>query len=200
MKMNLPNKLTVLRIVLVPVFFLLCMWDFYGHLLAACAVFGAAALTDLLDGKIARKRGLITNLGKFLDPIADKVLTTAAFIALLMEIGGGHRWLWAWCLMLIMAREFVVATVRMMAAGGGEVVAADIWGKVKTVMQFIVVIFMLVALDAVTLIGVIFKADVTLWHTLVVWIGDLMMVLTTVATVISGARYTLNNWRYIKED
>ena len=147
MKMNLPNKLTVLRIALVPVFFLLCMWNFPGHLLAACAVFGAAAVTDLLDGKIARSRGLITNLGKFLDPIADKVLTTAAFIALLMEVGGGHRWLWAWCLMLMMAREFVVATVRMMAAGGGEVIAADIWGKVKTVMQFVVVIFMLIFLD-----------------------------------------------------
>lgn len=200
MKMNLPNKLTVLRIILVPVFFLLCMLEFPGHLLAACAVFGAAAFTDWLDGNIARSQGLVTNLGKFLDPIADKVLTTAAFIALLMEVSGGHRWLWAWCLMLIMSREFVVATVRMMAAGGGEVVAADIWGKVKTVMQYIVVIFMLVMLDAVSILGLLLQTDLSLWHNLVVWVGDLFIVVTTVATVISGVRYTLQNWHFMKED
>ena len=196
MKMNLPNKLTVLRILLVPVFLLLFMLRLY---LLACLVFVAASLTDLLDGKIAREQGLVTNLGKFLDPIADKVLTTAAFVAILATMGGEAAWLWTWCLVLILAREFVVATVRMMAAGGGEVVAADMWGKVKTVMQYVVIIFVLVMLEVSSwefLYSSVFNVVLGVAELLAL----LMMVATTVATVISGVRYVKQNWHFIGED
>ena len=196
MKMNLPNKLTVLRILLVPVFLLLFMLRLY---LLACLVFVAASLTDLLDGKIAREQGLVTNLGKFLDPIADKVLTTAAFVAILATMGGEAAWLWTWCLVLILAREFVVATVRMMAAGGGEVVAAYMWGKVKTVMQYVVIIFVLVMLEVSSwefLYGSVFNVVLGIAELLAL----LMMVATTVATVISGVRYVKQNWHFIGED
>lgn len=196
MKMNLPNKLTVLRILLVPVFLLFFMFRLY---FLACIVFVAASLTDLLDGKIAREQGLVTNLGKFLDPIADKVLTTTAFVAILATMGGEAAWLWVWCLVLILAREFVVATVRMMAAGGGEVVAADMWGKVKTVMQYVVIIFVLVLLEVSTwsfLYGTVFNVVLGIAEVLAL----LMMVVTTVATVISGVRYVKQNWHFIGED
>lgn len=196
MKMNLPNKLTVLRILLVPVFLLFFMFRLY---FLACIVFVAASLTDLLDGKIAREQGLVTNLGKFLDPIADKVLTTTAFVAILATMGGEAAWLWVWCLVLILAREFVVATVRMMAAGGGEVVAADMWGKVKTVMQYVVIIFVLVLLEVSTwsfLHGTVFNVVLGIAEVLAL----LMMVVTTVATVISGVRYVKQNWHFIGED
>lgn len=198
MKMNLPNKLTVLRILMVPVFLLLFMFRLY---FGACVVFVAASLTDLLDGKIAREQGLVTNLGKFLDPIADKVLTTAAFVAIMTTMGGEAEWLWTWCLVLILAREFVVATVRMMAAGGGEVVAADIWGKVKTVMQYVVIIFILVMLEAASWSFLDHRNAVV--HTVfsvAEVLALLMMVVTTVATVISGVRYVKQNWHFIGED
>lgn len=124
--MNLPNKLTILRVVLAPLFLLLLLWDFPFHYLAAGLTFGAAALTDLFDGRIARGRGLVTNFGKFLDPLADKMLTTAAFIGFLAQ---GH--MDAWALMLILSREFMVTSVRLLAAKGGKVVAASMSGKLK---------------------------------------------------------------------
>ena len=143
--MNLPNRLTVARILLAPVFLILLMVDFPCHYLAAGLVFGAAALTDLFDGKIARGRGLVTNLGKFLDPIADKMLTTAAFLGFL-AVGK----LDVFAVMLILSREFMVTSVRLMAAKGDVVMAASIWGKAKTVAQFTSILVMLVALALVS--------------------------------------------------
>lgn len=140
--MNLPNRLTVARILLAPVFLILLMVDFPCHYLAAGLVFGAAALTDLFDGKIARGRGLVTNLGKFLDPIADKMLTTAAFLGFL-AVGK----LDVFAVMLILSREFMVTSVRLMAAKGDVVMAASIWGQGKTVAQFTSILVMLVALE-----------------------------------------------------
>ena len=196
MSMNLPNKLTVLRILMVPLYLVLFMWPFPCHYLLALLVFIAASLTDLFDGKIAREQHLVTNLGKFLDPIADKVLTTAAVVGILAAAGGGFAWIWMWCLMLILTREFVVATIRMMAASGGEVVAADQWGKVKTVMQYVVIIYMLVLLELGSW-GIDWLSGV-LQIGLV--IGMLLMIVTTVATVISGYRYVVQNWHFMKED
>lgn len=111
--MNLPNKLTVIRIILAPVFLLLMMVEFPFHYLAAGLVFGAASLTDLFDGRIARRDGLITDLGKFLDPLADKMLTTAAFLGFLAVDA-----LDVWALMVILSREFMVTSVRLVAAAG----------------------------------------------------------------------------------
>ena len=141
--MNLPNKLTMLRVILVPVFMVfaaLCRYgtqDFNaGLMLAAGIVFAVASFTDFLDGYLARKNNLVTDFGKFMDPLADKCLTTAAFLYMLAD---------AVChpvvLAVILFREFAVAGVRMLAAETGTVIAANMWGKVKTVLQMLTIIF-----------------------------------------------------------
>jgi len=140
--MNIPNKLTITRVVLVPVFLSFLMLSFDYHILIAGIIFCIAAFTDLLDGKIARCHGIVTNFGKFLDPIADKVLTTAAFIWLL-SVGKMN----VWVIMLILTREFAVTSVRLIAAGNGKVIDANIWGKLKTVFQYIAIIYMLAELE-----------------------------------------------------
>lgn len=137
--MNLPNKLTFARILLIPVFILFASWRTlpYSYLIA-CAIFAVASFTDFLDGHIARKQGLVTDFGKFADPLADKILTTAAFIYMVAD-GVCHPLV----LFIILAREFAVSGVRMVAAsapGGGKVIAANIWGKLKTVLQMVTII------------------------------------------------------------
>ena len=141
--MNLPNKLTMLRVILVPVFMVfaaLCRYgtqDFNaGLMLAAGIVFAVASFTDFLDGYIARKNHLVTDFGKFMDPLADKCLTTAAFLYMLAD-GVCHPVVLA----VILFREFAVAGVRMLAAETGTVIAANMWGKVKTVLQMLTIIF-----------------------------------------------------------
>ena len=126
--MNLPNKLTMLRILLIPVFMVFVELDSLpGHMLWAFAVFVAASLTDMIDGKIARKYNLITDFGKFMDPLADKILVTAALVYFI-PLGLAP----AWVVILILAREFLVTSLRLIAAGKGIVIAADRWGKYKT--------------------------------------------------------------------
>ena len=127
--MNLPNKLTLLRIFLVPVFVSLML---FGYPLAGLAVFIAASLTDLLDGQIARKYNLVTVFGKLMDPLADKILVMSAML-LLVQFGYTP----AWVVIIILAREFLVTSLRLIAAGEGVVIAADIWGKIKTVAQML---------------------------------------------------------------
>ena len=141
--MNLPNKLTMLRVILVPVFMVfaaLCRYgtqDFNaGLMLAAGIVFAVASFTDFLDGYLARKNNLVTDFGKFMDPLADKRLTTAAFLYMLAD-GVCHPVVLA----VILFREFAVAGVRMLAAETGTVIAANMWGKVKTVLQMLTIIF-----------------------------------------------------------
>lgn len=141
--MNLPNKLTMLRVILVPVFMVfaaLCRYgtqDFNaGLMLAAGIVFAVASFTDFLDGYLARKNNLVTDFGKFMDPLADKCLTTAAFLYMLAD-GVCHPVVLA----VILFREFAVAGVRMLAAETGTVIAANMWGKVKTVLQMLTIIF-----------------------------------------------------------
>ncbi len=137
--MNLPNKLTLLRILLIPVFIVFAgLRGLPGAYLAAGAVFAVASYTDFLDGHIARKRGIVTDFGKFADPLADKLLTTTAFLYMMAD-GVCHPMV----LVIVLAREFAVSGVRMVAAGapGGKVIAANIWGKVKTVVQMLTIIF-----------------------------------------------------------
>lgn len=190
--MNLPNKLTVARIVLAPLFLLLMMVEFPFHYLTAGLVFGAAALTDMFDGKIARKRGLITNLGKFLDPLADKMLTTAAFLGF-MAIDR----LDVWALMLILTREFMVTSVRLLAAKDGTVIAAGFWGKAKTVAQFVSILYMLAALELSTwqhtLLVPLALPDSL--FTLLLAVGYGLIWVSVVLTVISGIQYV---WTYRK--
>lgn len=194
--MNLPNKLTLLRILLVPIYMLLLVWEFPFHYLASGLVFGAAALTDLFDGQIARRRGLITNLGKFLDPIADKMLTTAAFIGL-MTVGQMDPW----GLLLILTREFAVTSVRLMAASNGTVIAADFWGKLKTVAQFVAILCSTAALEFSTwesgvLSGFALSAAV---YDIPLLITYLMLWIATLLTVMSGVNYVWLNRSFFKE-
>ena len=136
--MNLPNKLTILRMALIPLFLVFMFTSIPFHYLWALAVFAAASFTDLLDGKIARKYGLITDFGKLMDPLADKLLVMSAMVAF-VEL----RWTPAVVVIVILAREFLVTSIRLIAAGKGTVLAADKWGKFKTVSQMIWICFML---------------------------------------------------------
>ena len=142
--MNVPNKLTILRVVLIP-FFVLFLLLFGGKVpmlrYVAAAVFIVASLTDLLDGKIARKYNMVTNFGKFMDPLADKLLVCSALICL-VELGQ----LPAWMAIIIVSREFIISGFRLVAAERGIVIAASYWGKFKTTFQMIAVILMIVDL------------------------------------------------------
>lgn len=141
--MNLPNKLTVLRIVLIPAFMAVLYWGFPGANYAALTIFIIASLTDLLDGKIARARGLVTDFGKFADPLADKMLVTAAMLWF-VEIGQMP----AWALLIVICREFAVSGLRMLAAETGLVIAAGWSGKVKTASTMVCVVLMFLPIPA----------------------------------------------------
>lgn len=185
--MNLANKLTMFRVVLVP-FFVLAM-AFSQHLIALI-VFALASLTDMLDGKIARKRNMITDFGKFLDPLADKVLVAAALICM-VELGYTAAWL-VW---VIMAREFMVSGIRLVAAGSKEklVIAANIWGKLKTASTMVAICVILV-LHTLGDFGVaLFTPEITQL------ISDILMYLCTALTVISGVIYVWDYRSVLKE-
>ena len=167
--MNLPNKLTIARVICVPIFVVLYYLDLN---LWACIVFVIASITDMLDGRIARSRNLVTNFGTIMDPLADKVLVYAAF-CLFIEKGVMPGWM----LIIILAREFAVSGMRTVAASQGTVVAAGMTGKIKTVLQMFAVIFLLLApyAKALDIIG-----KVLLWASLVM-------------TIVSGAEYIIKN-------
>ena len=196
--MNLPNKLTVLRMILIPfvMFFYLASFIPYGiGKIIALVIFIVAALTDLLDGKIARKHNLVTNLGKFLDPIADKILTASV---LFMLIAGQNPVIPApWGVIvvsIIIAREFMVSALRLIAASQGTVLAADIWGKAKTMVQMIAIpICMFIPF-------LIEVGGVAEWFILTVQIiGWSAIGAATVLTVISGVNYLIKNIQCFKD-
>lgn len=193
--MNLPNKLTLLRVFLIP-FFLLCMYiNFPFHYLAALVIFSAASITDALDGKIARSRNLVTNFGKFLDPLADKVLVLAA-LAVFVEIPDIR--IGAVPLIIISAREFMVSGLRLLAANSGVVVAAGIWGKLKTAFTMVAIITALVWLSACNDLSLAFPQTVT--DIVDVWLIPALMWISTALTVISGAIYLKGYWNLIDAD
>lgn len=191
--MNLPNKLTVLRIVLAPLFLVLALWEFPFHYSAALVVFIAAALTDMFDGKIARARGLITNFGKFLDPLADKMLTTAAFLLFMVK---GQMDVWA--LFLVLTREFMVTSVRLIAAKDGKVIAASYWGKLKTVAQFVAIIYTLTAMEFSTWQAWLSLPAAAFSVPLVV--GQVFIWISVVLTLIAGVEYVWQNREYFKNE
>lgn len=196
--MNLPNKLTLLRILLVPVF-LVCMYvQFPFHYTAALVVFAIASITDALDGHIARSRNLITTFGKFADPLADKILVLAAFAAMTdistkMEVtlGTGYSLhVNGIVVTIIAAREFMVSGLRLVTAEKGIVVAAGIWGKLKTAFTMVtqvVILLLLCLLD----FGIMAVGGVMNWVIFaLVWISVAL-------TVISGGVYLKGYWKYI---
>ena len=150
--MNLPNKLTVMRVIMIP-FFVISLLAFQGEVRLlrnlAAAIFIVASLTDMLDGKIARKHNLVTNFGKFMDPLADKLLVCSALICLI-ELGQ----LPAWMVIIIVSREFIISGFRLIAAEQGIVIAASYWGKFKTTFQMIAVILMIVNLPVLHILTV----------------------------------------------
>lgn len=201
--MNIPNKLTLLRCILTPVFFALLIIPFHAlHYAMALLVFIIAALTDYFDGKIARKRGLVTNLGKFLDPLADKALTTAAFIGFVHIIPSRSL---PWALFIILVREFAVTSARLLAAKDGVVVAASFAGKLKTVMQMVSIIYMLVFKQAVLFSSVktfllsvnILGRNGRLWCS---YFGLALIWISVIATVVSGIQYIWQLRHYFKEE
>ncbi|MCC8169487.1 MAG: CDP-diacylglycerol--glycerol-3-phosphate 3-phosphatidyltransferase [Oscillospiraceae bacterium] len=175
--MNTANKVTMIRVFLVPIFMVLFMINNTACHYAALAVFIIASVTDAIDGHIARKYNQTTTFGKFVDPLADKVLTTAAFL-ILMHYGRMS----VWALMIVLTREFMVAGIRLVAAGDGKVVAASMWGKIKTVTQMIAVIaaMLLLPFDSVLGISAALISDILIW-------------ISVAFTVISGVDYLLKN-------
>lgn len=187
--MNTPNKLTILRIVMTPFFLLTLLWPFPFHYWVALAIFVAASLTDMWDGKIARKYNLITDFGKFLDPIADKMLTTAAFLGFIkLGLGLGIEWI----TFFVLAREFLVASMRMLAAAKGTVVAADMLGKIKTVWQMVAII-MVMALEAILEIVHMLWPAFSQLDLLVAVLYNVALWGSAVMTVWSGINYLMKN-------
>ena len=196
--MNLPNKLTILRIILVPFMMFFYLADFipYGiGKLVALGIFIIASLTDMLDGKIARKHNLITNFGKFLDPIADKVLTSAVLFMIAIDKTIPAPW-GVIIVTIIISREFIVAALRLIAASKGTVLAADMWGKVKTVMQMIALPVCMVLAYLLTC-GLIVPAWLILTFKI---LSYSTLGLATILTVMSGVNYVVKNINCLKED
>lgn len=187
--MNLPNKLTVIRICMTPFFLAALLYNFPHHYLVALIIFAAASLTDMIDGKIARSRNLITDFGKFLDPLADKMLTTAAFLGFI-KLGLGYGIVWITFIVLI--REFLITSLRLVSAGKGTVIAANIWGKAKTVSQMMAIILTILGQYIVWL----FPASNAL-SMIVDVISNIALWISAVMTVISGVIYVVQNGKYI---
>ena len=199
--MNLPNKLTVGRIILVPLFVAALLIPFPLHNIAALLIFIAASITDLLDGKIARKRNLITDFGKFADPLADKILVLSALLCFI-QLG--------WCdcaaVIIVLLREFSVTSIRLIAAAKGEVIAANMWGKVKTVTQMVAIIAIIVFRAAYEIILMLLPASVAqdavfsaTLNQCLFWAGEVLIWISTVFAVISGVIYLVQNKHFISE-
>ena len=187
--MNLPNKLTVLRLIITPLFLAALIIPFSHHFLVALLIFAAASLTDYIDGKMARKQGLVTDFGKFLDPLADKMLTTAAFLGFIeLGIGAGITWI----TFIVLIREFLITSLRLVSSGKGNVIAANIWGKAKTVSQMAAII---VAIGGKYISGFFPTSQVV---GLSVDIAtNIMLWISAALTIISGAIYVIQNKKYI---
>ena len=188
--MNLPNKLTVLRMIMVPFFVLALLWPFPHHYLVALALFGIASYTDHLDGKLARKYHQITDFGKFMDPLADKILVISALVCF-VSLGLCDVWL----VLLIIAREFMVTSIRLVAAGKGIVIAANNWGKIKTVSQ-IVAICVILLLQYIAELGSLELVQFVNQDVLMLFwaIGEIFLAIATFFAVLSGLVYLRQNW------
>ena len=188
--MNLANKLTILRVILVPVFliFLIGKGIPYGSIIAT-AIFIIASLTDQLDGYIARSRNEITNFGKFMDPLADKLLVTAALVSL-VEL----HLIPSWAAVIIIAREFAVSGLRTVAASEGTVIAASWWGKVKTVTQIIAIILLLlqVNLESIKVLHSSFATSAFI-NNFFTYAPKIALFIAVVMTIISGIDYFIKN-------
>ena len=172
--MNLPNKLTILRVIMIPFFVAALLYDGGANQnmrYVAAALFIIASLTDMLDGKIARKYNLVTNFGKFMDPLADKLLVCSALICMI-EL----RELPAWMVIIIISREFIISGFRLVASDNGVVIAASYWGKFKTTFQMIGVVLLIFNIPALTTLT-----------TIIVWIALALTVISLVDYIVKNA-------------
>lgn len=177
--MNLPNKITIFRVFMIPIFLLfMLVSSIPGGRYIAAAIFIIAALSDLLDGYIARKHNLVTNFGKFMDPLADKLLVSSALICL-VEL----KLLPAWIVIVIIAREFIISGFRLIASDNGVVIAASWWGKIKTVVQMVMSIMLIINLDFI-FINIL---------------EQISIYLAAVLTIISLIDYMVKNKKVLKE-
>lgn len=183
--MNLPNRLTLLRIVMIPVFVVFALMKAQWAQYVALLIYILACFTDMLDGKIARSRNLVTNFGKFADPIADKLLVMSALVVLV----DSHR-MPAWVCIVMLAREFIISGFRLVAAGNGRVIAAGKLGKIKTVFQMActVALLLLVPVSGSPLLG-----------GFGVVLAKVLMYIAAVLTIVSGAEYIIKNIDCLKE-
>ena len=174
--MNLPNKLTILRVAMIPFFLVFLLLESIPHNnLWALIVFILASLTDMLDGKIARKRGLVTDFGKFMDPLADKLLVCSALICF-VELDK----LPAWMVIIIIAREFIISGFRLVASDNGIVIAASWWGKSKTISQMIMIILLIADIPALSVLN-----TVLIWVALILTVVSLIDYLVKNKNVLS---------------
>ena len=189
MKLNLPNKLTLIRCVLVPIFLavLIIPQNVYVACLGSAAIFGIASFTDMLDGKIARKYNLITNFGKFMDPLADKLLVFGALLGILYRFEN-IRPVFIWCAFIVIFRELAVTSMRLVVSGSsGKVIAAKMIGKIKTVIQIVAVVFCLIEpvfIEAIESYTVPFASYAS-------------MIAMALITLISGIDYIKDYWEFI---
>ncbi|MDD5952740.1 MAG: CDP-diacylglycerol--glycerol-3-phosphate 3-phosphatidyltransferase [Oscillospiraceae bacterium] len=192
--MNLPNKLTVARVIMVPFFVLfLINIPMPHHTVIALFLFALASFTDHLDGRIARKRNLITNFGKFLDPLADKILVISALICF-VYLG----WTNVWFLIVIVAREFMVSAVRLIAADNGKVIAANVWGKVKTITQMVAILVILILQYLQELMDLHLMPGFQNSQAVFYIIGECFVGLCVFFTILSGIIYLKDNWDLMK--
>lgn len=177
--MNLPNKITLFRVAMIPVFlvFMLIPNIPYGTYIAA-AIFIIAALTDLLDGYIARKHNLVTNFGKFMDPLADKLLVSSALICF-VELG----LMPAWIVIIIISREFIISGFRLVASDNGVVIAASWWAKIKTTVQMVMSVMLIINLD----------------NTFINLLEQIAIYLAVILTIVSLIEYLVKNKNVLKE-
>ena len=178
--MNLPNKLTIFRVILIPffVFFMLAPYFPDNGKYIAVAIFIIASLTDMLDGKIARKYNLVTNFGKFMDPLADKLLVCSAMICL---VATGQ--LASWIVIIIISREFIISGFRLIAADNGIVIAASYWGKFKTVFQMLMIIVLILDIQ----------------NSFFQILGVILTYVALILTVVSLIDYIVKNKQVLKE-
>ena len=197
--MNLPNKLTIFRIILVPLMVIVPLFNIKGNWFGIPIeywiiniIFIIASITDKLDGSIARARNQVTTFGKFLDPLADKILVIAAMI-ILVE----YAKLPAWIPIIVLAREFIVSGYRLIAVEkGGKVIAASIWGKLKTVTQMIAIILAYLDINA---FGEFINGNLTGFALILNIIATIVMVISVIATIFSGWDYLKNGKDLLKD-
>ena len=195
--MNTPNKLTVGRIIATPFFMAAMLFEFPYHYIVALVLFIGASLTDMIDGKMARKYNLVTDFGKFLDPLADKMLTTAAYLGFISVYGGTPKFCWQVTAIafLILFREFMVSSIRLVVvSSGGKVIAANMWGKAKTVSQMVGLTLALAAYAATDIFDGLASSGVFGIFNIVIIV---MFWISAVLCTISGIIYLMGSKDYI---